>query len=57
MEQRKPEEVTTVKGIEIAPPGVSVANPAFDITPHQYVTAIITEKGIMREPYEVTLHG
>jgi methylthioribose-1-phosphate isomerase len=55
VEQRKPEEVTTVKGIEIAPPGVSVANPAFDITPHQYVTAIITERGIMREPYEMAL--
>jgi methylthioribose-1-phosphate isomerase len=57
VEQRKPEEVTTVKGVEIAPLGVSVANPAFDITPHQYVSAIITEKGIMREPYKVTLHG
>jgi methylthioribose-1-phosphate isomerase len=57
VEQRKSEEVTTVKGIEIAPPGVSVANPAFDITPHQYVTAIITERGIMREPYELTLRG
>ena len=57
VEQRKPEEVTTVKGIEIAPSGVSVANPAFDITPNRYITAIITERGIMREPYEVTLHG
>lgn len=55
VEQRKPEEVTTIKGIAIAPPGVSVANPAFDITPHQYVTAIITERGIIREPYETAL--
>ncbi len=55
VEQRKPEEVTTVKGVAIAPPGVAVANPAFDITPHQYVTAIITERGIIREPYDVTL--
>jgi methylthioribose-1-phosphate isomerase len=55
VEQRNPEEVTTVRGIEIAPPGISVANPAFDITPHRYVTAIITEKGIIREPYEVVL--
>jgi methylthioribose-1-phosphate isomerase len=55
VEQRNPQEVTTVKGIEIAPRGVSVANPAFDITPHQYVTAIITERGIMRKPCEVNL--
>jgi len=55
VEQRNPEEVTTVKGVEIAPPGVSVANPAFDITPHQYVTAIITERGIIHEPYEMAL--
>jgi methylthioribose-1-phosphate isomerase len=55
VEQRKPEEVTTVKGVAIAPLGVAVANPAFDITPHQYVTAIITERGIIREPYDVTL--
>lgn len=55
VEQRKPEEVTSVQGVEIAPPGVSVANPAFDITPHQYVTAIITERGIIREPYDVAL--
>jgi len=57
VEQRNSAEVTTVQGVEIAPPGVSVANPAFDITPHQYVTAIITEKGIMRQPYDVTLQG
>ena len=57
VEQRKPEEVTTVKGIEIAPLGVSVANPAFDITPHQYVTAIITERGIIRKPYGVALRS
>jgi methylthioribose-1-phosphate isomerase len=55
VEQRKPEEVTSVQGVEIAPPGVPVANPAFDITPHQYVTAIITERGIIREPYDVAL--
>lgn len=55
VEQRKPEEVTTVKGVAIAPEGVPVANPAFDVTPHQYITAIITERGIIREPYEVAL--
>ena len=55
IEQRKPEEVTRVQGEQIAPTGVRVANPAFDVTPHSYVTAIITERGIVRPPYDVTL--
>jgi methylthioribose-1-phosphate isomerase len=55
IEQRKPEEVTTVLGTRIAPLGVSVANPAFDMTPQQYVTAIITERGIARSPYTEAL--
>ena len=55
VEQRKPEEVTAIRGVQIAPAGVSVANPAFDITPNKYVTAIITERGIARAPYNTTL--
>ncbi len=55
IEQRSAEEVSTIRGTPIAPPGVHVANPAFDVTPHSYVTAIITEKGIARPPYEETL--
>ncbi len=55
IEQRNPVEVTTVGGVEIAPSGVQVANPAFDVTPHDLVTAIITEKGILRAPYESAL--
>jgi methylthioribose-1-phosphate isomerase len=51
IEERPSEEVTTLQGIRIAPPDIRVANPAFDITPHRYLTAIITEKGIVREPY------
>lgn len=51
IEERGPEEVTHIRGVGIAPDGVGVANPAFDITPHYYVSAIITEKGIIREPY------
>lgn len=51
IEQRMSEEVTTMHGIPVAPSGVNVANPAFDVTPHPYVTAIITEKGIARSPY------
>lgn len=55
IEQRKPDEVTTVRGTVIAPMSVQVANPAFDVTPHEYVTAIITEQGIARPPYEQSL--
>jgi methylthioribose-1-phosphate isomerase len=51
IEERNPEEVTSIKGVRLAPKGVAAANPAFDITPHQYITAIITEKGIVRKPY------
>ena len=55
IEQRKPEEITHIRGVAVAPDGVKVANPAFDVTPHKYVSAIITENGIAREPYLVTL--
>ena len=51
IEERKTEEVTHFLGRRIAPEGVSAANPAFDVTPHQYITAIITDKGIIKEPY------
>jgi methylthioribose-1-phosphate isomerase len=51
IEERKAEEVTHFKGKHIAPEGVNAANPAFDVTPHKYITAIITEKGIIKEPY------
>jgi methylthioribose-1-phosphate isomerase len=51
IEERNPREVTHIQGIRIAPQGVKAANPAFDVTPHCYISAIITEKGIAREPY------
>jgi len=51
IEERSPEEVTHIQGVPIAPAGTRAANPAFDITPHSYITAIITEKGIIRPPY------
>jgi len=57
IEERSPEEVTHIRGIPIAPKGVRAANPAFDITPHAYITAIITEKGIIRAPYTEGLKG
>lgn len=51
IEERSPEEVTVLAGTRIAPEGVSVYNPAFDVTPRQLVTAIVTECGIARAPY------
>ena len=51
IEERRPEEVTHIKGIPIAPRDANVANPAFDVTPHRYISAIITEQGILHEPY------
>jgi methylthioribose-1-phosphate isomerase len=52
IEERDQEEVLTFSGLRIAPPNVRAANPSFDITPHKYITAIITEKGIIRPPYK-----
>ena len=57
IEQRNPDEVTTLRGIAIAPAGIHAANPAFDVTPHTYVTAIVTEAGIARPPYEQSLRA
>ncbi|TRZ95078.1 MAG: S-methyl-5-thioribose-1-phosphate isomerase [Dehalococcoidia bacterium] len=51
IEERNPEEVTSIGGVILAPQGIKAANPAFDVTPHRYITAIITEKGIVKEPY------
>ncbi len=55
IEERKPEEVTEGFGKRTAPYGVQVYNPAFDVTPHRYVTALITEKGIVRAPFDQNL--
>ncbi len=57
IEERDPAEVTHIQGVAIAPEGVKAANPAFDVTPHHYITAIITEKGIFKEPYLERLRG
>ncbi|MCL5257082.1 MAG: S-methyl-5-thioribose-1-phosphate isomerase [Chloroflexi bacterium] len=51
IEERNPEEVTCIAGQRIAPEGVRVANPAFDVTPSGYVTAIITERGVVWPPF------
>ncbi|MBI2887771.1 MAG: S-methyl-5-thioribose-1-phosphate isomerase [Chloroflexi bacterium] len=52
IEERSPSEVTHIGEVPLAPVGVSVANPAFDVTPARYVSAIITEGGIVYPPYE-----
>ncbi len=51
IEERSPEEVTHIQGIPIAPAGARAVNPAFDVTPPSHITAIVTEKGIIRAPY------
>ena len=52
---RSAQEVTHVLRQQIAPSEVAVAHPAFDVTPHRLVSAIITEKGIARGPYSQSL--
>ncbi len=55
IEERPAEEVTTVFGQSISPEGTSARNPAFDVTPHRYVTGIVTENGIAYPPYVLSL--
>lgn len=55
IEERNHEEVTFIGGIRIAPEKINVANPAFDVTPNEYISALITEKGIVRQPYAENL--
>jgi methylthioribose-1-phosphate isomerase len=55
IEQRSPDEVTHVFGMRVAPEAMAAANPAFDVTPARYVTAIVCERGVARAPYEESL--
>jgi methylthioribose-1-phosphate isomerase len=55
IEQRDSKEVTHIAGKQMVPDGVGIENPAFDVTPAKYVTAIVTEKGIARAPYRESL--
>jgi methylthioribose-1-phosphate isomerase len=55
IENRPASEITWVEGVRIAPAGADASNPAFDITPAQFITAIITEKGIAVPPYQESL--
>lgn len=51
IEERPQTEVTHVKGAQLSPEGITIANPAFDVTPNRYVSAIITERGVARSPF------
>jgi len=55
VEERAPEEVTEIAGVRVAPAGFPAINPAFDITPHRYISGIITETGILMPPYQESI--
>jgi methylthioribose-1-phosphate isomerase len=55
IEQRPPEEVSRFAGVATAPEGVAAVNPAFDVTPHRYINAIVTEQGIASPPFTESL--
>ena len=57
IEERSPGEIVSVGGVRVAPAGIQVRNPAFDVTPHDLVTAIITETGVIRPPYDAGLRN
>src|ERR1700723_951026 len=57
IEQRDPREVTHSNGKQMTPDGVGIENPAFDVTPAKYITAIITERGVLRAPYNESIRA
>jgi methylthioribose-1-phosphate isomerase len=57
IEERDPAEVTQFRGTQVAPPGMRAAHPAFDVTPARYVSAIVTEHGVLYPPYEASLRS
>ena len=57
IEERAGDEVTAIKGTRIAAEGIGVRNPAFDVTPARYITAIVTETGVLKAPYERELRA
>ncbi|HWS71419.1 MAG TPA: S-methyl-5-thioribose-1-phosphate isomerase [Thermoanaerobaculia bacterium] len=57
IEERSASEVTSIGGVEIAPEGVRVRHPAFDVTPARLITAIITDRGVLRPPYGEAIAG
>jgi methylthioribose-1-phosphate isomerase len=57
IEQRPADEVLLIRGVSIAPPGTDVRNPAFDVTPAELISGIVTEEGVFRAPFETGLEG
>jgi methylthioribose-1-phosphate isomerase len=57
IEQRSAREVTHVNGRQVTPHGVAIENPAFDVTPAKYITAIVTERGVLRAPYKQSIRA
>jgi methylthioribose-1-phosphate isomerase len=57
IEERKGDEVLEFRGVRIAPPGTEVRNPAFDVTPAELITGIVTEEGVVRAPFETGLRA
>lgn len=55
IEERSAEEIISLSGVALAPKDVKVYNPAFDVTPARFITAFITEKGILYPPYEKSI--
>jgi methylthioribose-1-phosphate isomerase len=55
IEERDPDEVRKIRGMAVTPANADVANPAFDVTPNRYVSAIISDRGVARPPYAVSL--
>ena len=57
IEQRPAQEVTHLGGARVAAEGVQVFNPAFDVTPSRFITAIVTERGVASPPFEASLQA
>ncbi|OPL08573.1 MAG: methylthioribose-1-phosphate isomerase [delta proteobacterium ML8_F1] len=57
IEERDPQEVTHIEGVRFAPEGIEVYNPAFDVTPAENITGIVTEKGILSPPYRESMEA
>jgi methylthioribose-1-phosphate isomerase len=55
IEERDPTEITHIREQQLAPDGVTVQNPAFDVTPNDFISAIITDKGVAKPPFEASL--
>ena len=57
IEERDAEEITMIDGVRVAPEGTKVWNPGFDVTPGSMISAIVTERGVFREPYDFSAGG